>query len=128
LGWELSWLIALALYTAIVVYRASNGKIWKPGKKLKIAVAFLCWMAPVLWWTVFALAVDAYDSTGYFCWVRFDEVWMTVLFSDAPLLVAFFLITFIYLFVIFLLIKHVRGYSTVNNRAAFHREIVRGIL
>lgn len=126
LGWELSWLIALALYTAVVVHRASNGKVWKPSKKLQIIVASICWTAPVIWWTVIGLAVDAYDSTGYFCWVRFDQVWMTVLFSDAPLLVAFFLITCIYGFVIVLLIKHVRGYSSVNNRAAFHREIVRG--
>jgi hypothetical protein len=81
LGWEIYWLSVLAIHSYIVVREGSLGRVYKPSRKLIRGVTIVGWGAPIIWYTVIGLSVNAYGSTGYFCWIKESPV--CILYNDS---------------------------------------------
>jgi len=106
IGWELMWLMTIATYSAIVMYRLQDGNLstWRPSDKTKKIVFCVCWGFPLIWWVIFGVSTDSYVSTGYYCWVS-SETWKPWVFADGPLIVCFAYVCGCYGYVITVLIK-----------------------
>jgi hypothetical protein len=70
IGWEFCWLTVISIHSYLLVKEGSLGRLYKPPKKLVIGVALFGWLAPIVWYAVIGMSVNAYDSSGYFCWVK----------------------------------------------------------
>lgn len=130
IGWDLCWLIVISIYTVLLVWHGERGKMFTPTYRTKITVACVAWLLPIIWWTVIGLSVDAYDnSSGYFCWVKFEPAWISVLFADAPLFICFIIVTLCYSYVIWVLIRRQLDKQMKDAGArSYSREIRRSLL
>jgi hypothetical protein len=69
-GWELYWLSVIAVHSYLLVKEGSLGHRYKPSKKVIQVVAISGWIGPILWYTLIGMSVNAYGSSGYFCWLK----------------------------------------------------------
>ena len=130
IGWELCWLIVIALYTVQLVRHGREGHHFKPTKRQMYAVCAICWSFPIIWWTIFGLAVNAYDnSSGYFCWVKFTPAWISIVFADAPLLICCIVVTSCYGYVAYSLFAHQNSTEMMKTGGnSFTREIRKSLI
>jgi hypothetical protein len=130
IGWELCWMIVIGMYTALLIYYGSKGVAYKPSSRTKILTCSIAWGFPILWWTVIGLSVDAYDnSSGYFCWVKFSDPVISLLFAGLPIIVCCILVTCCYGYVAVSLLWFSRNKVTKDAGARnFSKEIKRALL
>jgi hypothetical protein len=128
IGWELSWLMVIAAHSAVAVHLASDkAKMYYPSRTTKITATALAFGIPTVWWVVVALSMDAYASTGYFCWVKFSPIYISLLFGDIPLFICCVFVSTCYLYVIYKLVK-LNFVSKQLEGVRFRKEIRRSVL
>lgn len=130
IGWELCWMIVIALYTATLVHHAGTGHVYHPPRRVRITTTVLAWGFPILWWTIIGLSVDAYDNaSGYFCWVKFEPAWKSLLFGDIPLIICCIIVTSCYTYVAATLVRVSLNKSARSiGSKSFMREVRRALL
>lgn len=122
-------MMVIALYTAAIVYYGSQGRTYNPSNKVKIIVSSIAWGFPLLWWGGVGLPMNAYDnSTGYFCWVKFNVPLIATLFSDGPLIICCILVTCCYGYVAYSLFRFSLEKGVNTGTKTFSKEIKRAVL
>ena len=64
IGWELCWLVAISIHSALVIRSAKLAQMWEPSRRLMIIVSVCGWGIPIIWWLVLGIPLNAYGSTG----------------------------------------------------------------
>lgn len=119
----------MAIHTALLLSGAERNKFYEPSLRTKIIVTATCWIFPIVWWTVVGISMDAYETTGYFCWVRFRPEYISLMFGDIPLLLCCIVVTVCYTYVVFRLARIATDKKFRDKGgSSFRREIRRSVL
>jgi hypothetical protein len=122
------WLIVIAIHSALSIKYGAKGIQYYPSYRTMICVTVFAWGFPIVWWGVIGLSIDAYGSTGYFCWVRFTPAYISILFGDLPLIICCIVVTVCYCYVTIKLISLAldKKFKTAGG-SSFRKEIQRSV-